>query len=302
MARQLSHPDGAPHFYQAYGLEIASPVPLPELVPGGTGSDVVIRFASVTDRPGRDAYSELFGDRIVVRYADIGTFAMRGGREVWVDAHPGAREAEIRLILTGPVLGLLLHQRRVLVLHASTIDVSGAAVGFMGFAGAGKSTTAAALHAHGYPLLSDDLLPIDLGDGLPMARSGFPQLKLWPEALVAVGGTPEDLPRLRSAREKRARRANGFQRASLPLKRLYVLENGERLALEPVSGAQRVIELIRNAYASYVPELMVESWPFEQCSAVAERVAVRRLRRPARLGGLPDLVRLVEADLSQEAD
>lgn len=272
---------------------------MPELIPGGIGSDVVIRFAPIAHRPAREANCELLGDdEIYLRYTGVGTFRMLRGREVYVDAEPDASDFAVRLILTGPVLGLLLHQRRVLVLHASSIVAGAGAVGFLGASGVGKSTTAGAFHTRGYPLLSDDLLPVDLDNGCVVARSGFPQLKLWPQALEALGDDVEGLARLRPELEKRARPVGDlFQAQPLPLARLYVLADGPRLAIEPIASADSTIEFLRNTYAATVPELMVNPWTFESCSEVAERVSIRQLRRPATLTDLPELVRLVEKDL-----
>jgi len=47
-----------------------------------------------------------------------------------VEPEPGAEEAILRLYLLGPVLGILLHQRGFLVLHASVVSMAGAAVVF----------------------------------------------------------------------------------------------------------------------------------------------------------------------------
>ena len=43
------------HFHVAYGLEIASEIPLPALSSGGEGRDVVIRRAATVDAP-RDVF------------------------------------------------------------------------------------------------------------------------------------------------------------------------------------------------------------------------------------------------------
>lgn len=287
------------HFYRVYGLEIACPVPLPELIPGGRGLDVTIRFARVAHRPPDEGRVEVREDAFYVRFAGVGTFRI-DKREVSVDLVSGACESTLRIILTGVVLGLLLHRRGELVLHASTVAVDGVAIGFLGDPGAGKSTTAAAFHAAGHRLLSDDLLPAALdGDGV-VAQSGYPQLRLWPEAIAALGGDPAQLRRLQPELEKRAAPiTEHFEPAALPLERLYLLSEGPGLAIERIHGGRSVIELVRHSYVSHVLALARGAWLFEQCAAIAERVPLKRLQRPSRLSGLREVVDRVEADLSE---
>jgi hypothetical protein len=120
----------------------------------------------------------------------IGTFLVRDGREILVDPDPDAGDALLQLALLGPVLAALLQQRGDLVLHASAVEIDGAAVGFLGGRGAGKSTMAAALLRRGYPLLTDDILAVSLEDGSPRVLPGFPQLKLWPDAVARWAAIP----------------------------------------------------------------------------------------------------------------
>ena len=97
----------------------------------------------------------------------------------------------LRLYLLGPALALLLHQRGFLVLHASAVSLDGGVVAFLGHSGHGKSTTAATLHARGAAIVADDVVAVDLGaPGGPAALPGFPLLKLWPDAVTALGENP----------------------------------------------------------------------------------------------------------------
>ncbi|TGV75989.1 serine kinase, partial [Mesorhizobium sp. M2D.F.Ca.ET.145.01.1.1] len=84
-------------------------------------------------------------------------------------------------------LARLLHQRGLLVLHASAIAVTGRGAIFMGDKGAGKSTTASALIRAGHDLLTDDVVALDLANpNQPMIVPGFPQIKLAADAAAAI--------------------------------------------------------------------------------------------------------------------
>ncbi|HUC84224.1 MAG TPA: hypothetical protein VL970_03450 [Candidatus Acidoferrales bacterium] len=231
----------------------------------------------------------------------VGTFLIRQGREILIEPEPDAEEALVRLFLLGPLLGILLHQRGVLVLHASVVSVNGYVVGFMGEKGWGKSTTAAAFNAKGHALVTDDILAVVPGmDGAFMVQPGPPQFKLWPEAAAAsFGDDPETLMRLHSRIEKRERSANtGHIGEPLPLRRLYILDRGEQLECIPMSPAAALLSLVRHSYLSGIMKSLgsVER-NFRQCAQLAEQVPVSSLKRPKDLGALGSIVELVKQDI-----
>ncbi len=295
----------ARHFYRAYGLEIASEVPLPALLEGGSGTDVAIRFAKLDHVPalrhGRFIALERTAEEIHLHYRETGVFRIANGNEIAMELIKPASDPFVRLLLIGPLLGFLLHQRGILVLHASSIVVRGAVVGFVGAQGAGKSTTAAAFHARGYPLFSDDLVPVVLDGRSPIAHSGFPHLKLWPEAVVSLGGEADGLPQLLPGWDKRWRSIDqGFQPGALPLKRLYVLADGDGPEVQQLGGSASAIELVRHSYVAPQLEPLGEAERiFEQSSRLVNHVPVRRLTRPPQLAALADVVRVVEDDLRE---
>ena len=67
----------------------------------------------------------------------------------------------IAILLTGSVVAYLLSADGGLVLHASAVEVGGAALAFVGQSGQGKTTMATLICAAGYPLVADDLLPVE---------------------------------------------------------------------------------------------------------------------------------------------
>jgi hypothetical protein len=212
----------------------------------------------------------------------------------------------LRLSILGPVFALLLHQRGQFVLHASAVESAGGAVVFAGRSGWGKSTLAAALHARGCGMLSDDVTAISLGAGHPTVLPGFPQFKLWPEVVISLGEAPESLPRLHPSFEKRARRVTrGFSQAFLPLRRIYVLAGGLAPTIELLKPHEALLELVRHWYGSRFDDRLLQTdgaavSHLHQCGVLANRVPVYRLRRPRPGQVLFDLASLVEEDLASE--
>lgn len=240
-------------------------------------------------------------------WREVGTFLVRRGREIVVDPAPEVEERVLRLFILGPALAVLLHQRGRLVLHASAVAIDGEVIAFPGGPGWGKSTMAAALHARGHGVVADDVTAVQLDMDRPMLVPGFPQLKLWPEAAVSsLGDDLQTLPRLHPELEKRARRvARSFPSASLPLRRIYVLAEGESQRIEPLPAQEGLVELVRHSYVARLlqdAESAELSSHFFQCSRVVKTVPIRRLRRPKYLPALSDLARLVEEDLAQSTE
>ncbi len=292
------------HFYSAYGLCICSVLPLPELETTEEAPGVHVRFGEVSfPRPadGLEGYVRSTPEGVHLFWEDAGSFLVSGGKEIIVDAVSGAEERVLRLCILGPALGVLLHQRERLALHGSAVTIDGGAVAFLGEAGQGKSTMAAAFHARGRHLVADDVVAVQMDQTRPMVFPGFPQLKLSPEAAVFVGDDPRSLPRLEPNLEKRARRVRqGFSLAPLPLKRVYVLAEGQTLGIETLGPREALIELVRHTYAARLLREAPDRAHFLRCTDVVNNVSVRILRRPRSLSMLPELMRLVENDSLRE--
>jgi hypothetical protein len=132
--------------------------------------------------------------------------------------------------------------------------------------------------------------------GGPVALPGFPQLKLWPDTVTALGEAPESLPRVHPGEEKRARVVSAATSAPGPLRRLYVLTDAESLELEPLSGHAAVFELLQHSYVAPALPGLGSPRHLAQCARLAAATPVRRLRRPRSLAGLGELAALIEAD------
>jgi hypothetical protein len=236
--------------------------------------------------PGFRIWKTPGGNFLRVAYRDDTQFWLeRNGIEVW-SLWPGDLTLEdTATYLLGPILGLVLRLRGVTCLHASAVVLDGQAVAFVGNAGAGKSTTAAAFARRGNAILSDDVVALTERGGAFFVSPAYPYLSLWPEAVEVLYGSPEALPHLSRNYEKRCLSLEDqklqFEERSLPLAAIYIL--GERRGdpaptLEDVPAQRAFLTLVANSFATCVLDTALRAQEFALLGRLVSTVPVRELR------------------------
>lgn len=292
--------------YAAFGLTVASDLECPELMPGSGPPDVTIRRGSVpTDLPNPTAsgvrYQAAPG-RLLLTVDGVARYLIQDGTTITIDAAPEATDHDLRVFLLASALGALLHQRRLLTLHASAVKVGDGCVAFLGRSGIGKSTLAMAFRHRGYPVLTDDLSVITFDDhNQAWVQPGIPQSKLWLDSLARFGVDPDGLQPIRPALEKRAVPLDErFHTEPLPLRRIYVLHSSNRdeIKLRPLTGPNRFLPLKTHTYRfQYLDGLGLQTPHFQKVAALAQQIPVTRVVRPMHPFRLKELVDQLEADL-----
>ncbi|NJC06133.1 hypothetical protein GGQ97_001926 [Sphingomonas kaistensis] len=266
-----------------FGLTLSSELPLPGLVaaPEGSAVDVTICRGSV----GAEA------DLVI---PEAGSFVVRAGREIIVDALPGIPERNVRLFLLGSAMGLLLHQRGLFPLHANAVALDGRAIAVAGATGAGKSTLAAWFSRQGLGLVGDDVIALKpTGEGM-VALPGPPRVRLWRQSLDTFGLGSEglepsyvdpgfdkwDLPVPLSDHEA----------DELPLGCIYVLSDGPGIAIHRLGGAAAAGALFDHTYrGAYVEQVGGAAGHWQAVARIAASVPVFSLERPRDLSQLDGL-------------
>lgn len=297
------------HSYRAYGINIRSAVPLPDLISTDSDGDVRIAYGKVLDsqlteslvgngevfeRPGLRV--QVTANAMCITWDRVGTFLVYGGSDVLVEPGPGVLEEDLQPFLTGSVLSVLLHQRGFLVLHASAVAIGNVAVAFLGSKGDGKSTLAAHLQVRGHELIADDIVPVYLENGRPVLVAGFPRIKLYNDSITAVGEEPLDYPLIHRFVEKRSfKYSTTASTEPIPLHSIYVLSEGEDVGLEQFGDASAFIELTRHTYVNrYLKALDAESKHFQQCQQLVKELPVWRLDRPHDFSVMNSVCELIE--------
>lgn len=301
---------GSLYRYRAYGLRVCAEMPLPELVAeaGDDPAAITVRYGripapSAEERLADGCYRAI-ADEAALHYEDAGTFLVRSGREIIVDPLPGADPSAVRLYTVGSALGLALHQRGQFTLHASAVSCGEGSVAFAGESGEGKSTMAAAMHARGHLVMSDDIVAVDSSGEAPLVHPAFPRLKLSPPSAVALGYDPSRLAIFHPDDERRHYGVGvGFAPAPLPLRAVYILTGGATIAAERLSGHDAFLALLQNAYALlYLGSVGASARHFQQCAALARTVPVYTLSRPYAVAALPAVARFVEGHAAMAGD
>ena len=308
------------HHYGVYGISLRSDIRLnyPEHPdPAGVAEVVIETF------DGR-SLSHLLGDvhpspsgawgehallpdgSIYLRWPDLAEFVLSGdGGHILCCAAAGAAAEMWQTYLLGQVLSFALVKKGIEPLHATTVVVNGRAVGFLGKAGQGKSTLAAAFVAAGHKVLTDDLLVLQEIDD---AMSGYPgpcRIKLFPDQAADLLGVSEGVP-MNTLTTKLVipLEAHQFQSTAVPICALYVLETAPGTAsraprLSRLAPRRALIALVAHTFnrVMVAPDRLRRQ--FDNAARLAARVPVKRLRYSRSLANLAGVRDAVLADLDR---
>lgn len=244
-------------------------------------------------------------DGIRIATSGRGRFLIQDGRRIWYDPESGVSGESAMSTMLPMCLGVVMHQRNILTLHASAVRIGDVAVGIVAHKGTGKSTTCANLHARGYPVVTDDILALEPRDESGFwAIPAFPTIKMRPDAVPSLGITAEDLPRIDPSYERRKLDASAtFSQEKVRLARIYVLQDGPEVSIDPLRGIPALMELLTH---SYIVRLLGQhaAGPdhLQECKRIVDQVGVHRASSPRGLENIPTLLDLIEEDVRQEAN
>ncbi|MEL6928574.1 MAG: hypothetical protein AAFO95_08060 [Cyanobacteria bacterium J06600_6] len=284
--------------YFAYGLGIASNVAIPEFAVAAAASDVEIildpNFVSqdVVIEETIQLTIKITHSKSYVFDRLVGTFYIEDGNKVVVVPAPNASIEQVRIYIVGTIMAIILYQRGLLVMHASSVVIDGKAVIFVGRSGGGKSAIAAALNQKGYPLVSDDAVPVDLTSAIPLVYPGFGQYKL-SEATAEVLGHQSNALLNRDVENRGFINCQKFSTQSLPISQVYILEKDSPQEIVPI----RPREVITQLLCYLIPTIWGMSQTpaqFFQCSKIAQTTPFYTLHRGDDISALPQLADLVE--------
>lgn len=238
------------------------------------------------------------GEEYAYRFEGVaGCLLSRDGFRLQVFPQPRADPQALRFVLARGVIPRLLHLRGVSCLHSSAVRVGPKVVGFLGASGCGKSTVAGALVARGFPLVSDDVVPLRSTNTGVMAGPGLPEVRLYESAAELAGVSDLLVPR--GPGETKGRWTPGRERIAsspAPLAALYLLQPGEAGGPERLTPANALLTLIEHSFWLHSGETRALGSDFDCFAGVARSVPVVRLPVELSRAGLATVEHLVAGE------
>lgn len=283
------------HSYRLGSCKLLSDIELPELMPWeetGEPADVLQFRLGSPNSPGGNLRYVIAGPRRVV---------IEDGARVTVEDFADDDLADTRALLMGPVQAILWHQRGLLPLHASAVNVNGLAIAIAGSSGAGKSTLAAAFAVAGHTVLADDICIVDPQNTTVL--TGQSRLRLWKAALDHFGVSANGLPRAMSRSEKFVlSMANPHIPERQPLAHVIFPVRGEDHAarIERLTGSDAILALTQVVHMLPVAhETGLGASVFQALTRLQkDGVAIWRFLLPNKLDLLEDAAATLLAQLN----
>jgi len=236
-------------------------------------------------------------------YGDGTRFVIeRNVTRLWGEPGPGLTHDDVCVYLLGPVMGFVLRQRGLTCLHASALTIQGRAIALVGEAGAGKSTTAAALAIRGWPVLCEDVCGLDRADRQFMVRPAYPRVCLWPDSVDFLFSSRDALPLIVNGWEKRFLALDDararFASSSTPLAAIFLLagrtDEASAPRLEPLARRDAVLQLVQNTYMNWLLSSEQRAAEFDVLTSLVSATECFRLFPSTDPARLPALVELIE--------
>lgn len=294
------------YHYYTFGLNIKSALELPELLVADRDSipDIqIIKGKTPSCLPNcqkKGIGYEVAPYEFLLNLPDIACFYVSNGDTIIIEPRARSVSDDIRLFLLGSCLGAILHQRKILAMHASAIVHEGQAVLFTGISGAGKSTTANTFRLKGYKMLTDDVCPIKFIAKKPYALSGYPQSKLWEDALEKMEIEYENLEQISSNKAKRkVPILESFDKKPAEIKALYILQIHDKNEVEifDVNDAEKFLLIKAMTYRDYLlKDMGIQAYHFKNATLLANQIHIKWILRPLS-SSVNKVIKIIEEDL-----
>ena len=283
--------------YRAFGFNIESEFEIAQMLPAefpDDRCDVHIRYGEVSADMIKDPLQTYLDARFGIdemwSNLDIAEIYVGHGRDIIVKLVPGREEEEglLQAYITGLAFGAIMHQRKQIPMHGSCVQKDGRAVLFTGVSGAGKSSIAAEAIRQGYRLVTDDVTPVSIRNGLVVAEPSFPQQKLWEDA-VERGGVEDKTDHRIYDEDDRTKFAMNVDDAFLNEEAVLcgiiqlIPKEGtrnDRPLIEEVTGLERAVLMQLHTYRKY---MLVDNESrqrhFQSCADIAKRLKIAHMFR-----------------------
>jgi hypothetical protein len=298
-------------YYKAFGLVFKSCIEHPDFIlqPHTLNPDCVISYGKVPKTINKpDASGGVFqskGKRFLLRIEKVGRYLIEDGNSITIENAPDATVQETIVFLWASAIAVLLHQRGILIVHGSAINMKENAVIFSGHSGSGKSTIASSfLKRSAANLISDDISAISINNfGFPIVLPGFPVLKLWRDSSEKLGYDWNESRIIRESINKMlVDSSHCFVSNEVPLRQLYILsyKNQGPAEVQEINGYKKMDLVLGKIFRkNYIKgEILGQEALFNEALKILPQIRVCTLQRKHGITELDTTLEAIEKDLN----
>ncbi|MBN1413644.1 MAG: hypothetical protein JW973_00980 [Bacteroidales bacterium] len=288
--------------YRAYGLNILSQLP----VTGFEPSTFEIPDVHIKKGPVPEKLSNIINQGVLyqsneseflLHMENVASYYVKNGNVIIIQPADNAGAGEISAFLNGTSFGALMHQRRLLPLHASTVIFKDKCLLIAGISGTGKSTLAIALLKAGGILVADDVSVINFSGEKPSVYPAFPTIKIWEDSLIHLGFSSEGLEPVRGVLKKYYLPVNKFSPKYTTIHKIFIINTHNRPEVEtkPLQGMDKFRVLKKHTYLFRgIPKTGLEKNHFVLVNQLAKQVPITLITRPSGEFNTGILVKAIE--------
>jgi hypothetical protein len=281
-------------FYKIYGLNIASGLLLPELLPNkGIGKEVIhitITKGFVPEyihREIKKGITYCYNNEVIWFVIEkVAIYYVSDGTKIIIQPYEDANNDDLKTYLLGSAFGALLIQRNMIAIHGGAIVVNNKAIIITGTTGAGKSTLTTAFRLRGSLFLADDVSVIKVAEGEELqVYPAYPQQKLCGDSVEKLGYICKGLKLIDPERDKYAVPLENevFVNKPVDLASIYELTIGDSKKVEivQVTGREKIKLLYENIFRiGYTKEIGLSPFYYKNYIQIVQKATVYRITRP----------------------
>ena len=244
------------------------------------------------------SFFQVFENRIELFWEDVGRFIIYEGGKMDTLPEKGVDPKRVAVYASGSPYTTQLFMRGHLVLHGSCLKVNGKIIGFLGFSGMGKSTTAKAMMRRGHDLISDDFIAFKDVHSSNELLPGLAQMRLWGDALDYFGNPEEEKTQIHPDHDKYSLDLEVDKNPPGPLSALFILDFAEEAGIEKLTGQDAFQSLLAQVKPLFYLHGKKEAQTFLQVGHLVNSIPVYKLKRVKDLSKLDSLLEKLEEEIA----
>ena len=294
-----------PYRYKAFNLNVFSRIPIAGLAEcDAQKPDIVILEGKTPDELqnplNNGVLFQATENEFLLNIMNLGRIHVQDGATITIERLKDTSWNEFSAFILGTVFGALLHQRRLLPIHGSSVVYKKKGLIFAGTSGAGKSTLAAALIHKGARFLADDISLISFDGGHPEIVPAFPGMKIWEDSLKQLGKNPGKYHPIREDLKKYLYPAKKYHDQQVAVDHIFIISshNREAFEIQDVQGIEKFNALKNNTYFFRgMNKTGILEKHFQMCNLLARHVPVSHITRPNSNFRIDELIKEITAKL-----